>query len=399
MDKSKKDSNLVPDNQEAVMVKETNLFKGSLDSHEERGKSKKLSPQELAEKKQARQARLLEKEKAALAKEEADALAEKKTEPIKKIEKLTPEQEAAMPRYVEKWVAIGLSTKQQAEEDAIIDFSRFEKHILKQAKPAPVKIFKSPRHCWIGVEILKSNENYDISRLYDDVERVINGDKLTVNRERIEFVWPYFDGQYWASYFAYFDFFEQECGVKYDDNYRIMKEGVKYGMAFPIDECCIVCQPFSKIDRNANGLHCENGPALSYNGFCEVFALNGVRMNKEHVMSRPQDIDPKTVLGEQNVEVRRELIRKVGMELLLDKMPHKVLDTMKHAAGGEYTLYSVDLSEDVKNEKYLKMLNPSIGVWHLEAVEPSVKNCQEALNFRAREVRKDGQDWNPEVVT
>lgn len=44
--------------------------------------------------------------------------------------------------------------------------------------------------------------------------------------------------------------------------------------------------------------------------------------------------------------------------------------------------------------RYLKMRNPSVGVWHLEAVHPSCATVQQAKNYRA-----GGQEWKPSIVT
>lgn len=100
-------------------------------------------------------------------------------------------------------------------------------------------------------------------------------------------------------------------------------------------------------------------------------------------------MDPAQVLAEQNVEVRRELIRKVGVERMLSVLPNRVLDTV-----GNYSLLSIQLSEQIRDAKFLKMLNPSIGVWHVEGVHPDCATVQEAINWRA-----DSKHWSPEVVT
>ncbi len=53
---------------------------------------------------------------------------------------------------------------------------------------------------------------------------------------------------------------------------------------------------------------------------------------------------------------------------------------------------------DGRTRPYLKMLNPSIGVWHVEGVAPAVRTVQEALNFRngltAEQIDEvNGSDW------
>jgi hypothetical protein len=45
---------------------------------------------------------------------------------------------------------------------------------------------------------------------------------------------------------------------------------------------------------------------------------------------------------------------------------------------------------------YLKMLNPSIGVWHLEGVDNACRTVQHAINWRAGNM---DEDWTPEELT
>ena len=144
------------------------------------------------------------------------------------------------------------------------------------------------------------------------------------------------------------------------------------------------------IHRNRRGqLHRDEEAAVAYaDGFC-VYALNGVRMNKMHVLTRAEALDPGIILREKNVEVRRELIRKVGMERCLSVWPHAIKDQR-----GNYALLDIGLAEGLEHTRWLKMLNPSIGVWHVEAVAPECSTVQEALNWRAHQ-----KQWVPEILT
>jgi hypothetical protein len=200
------------------------------------------------------------------------------------------------------------------------------------------------------------------------------------------FVYPYFDCQFWAGWFSFYEFMRNELGVSHEKEYESFKSCQKYGMVFPLDELCIVCQPPTVIKKNSNGLHCSDGPALSYNGDNEIYALNGVSMPKEYVLTSAENITAEMVMKETNVEIRRELLRKVGIERLLNDLPHKVLDTV-----GNYELYSLDLSDELKNCRYLKMTNPSVGVFHLEGVEPSINTVKEALKWRNNNMFVDAE--------
>jgi hypothetical protein len=351
------------------------------------------------------------------------------------ITKLTKKQINKFPKYVAEWTQKGLTTERQSLENAIIDFGNFQKLVLKKEKIASVVILDSPMQCWIAVGMIVSLKNLSdsqvqsqvesqvwsqvwsqvSSQVYSQVNSQVNSQvqsqvqsqvwsqvssqvklqvKLQVNSQvqsqvqsRIkDFVYPYFDCQFWAGWFSFYEFMRNELGVSYEKEYESFKSCQKYGMVFPLDELCIVCQPPTVIKKNNNGLHCSDGPALSYNGDNEIYALNGVSMPKEYVLTSAENIAAEMVMKETNVEIRRELLRKVGIERLLNDLPQKVLDTV-----GNYELYSLDLSDELKNCRYLKMTNPSVGVFHLEGVEPSINTVKEALKWRNNNMFVDAE--------
>jgi hypothetical protein len=115
-------------------------------------------------------------------------------------------------------------------------------------------------------------------------------------------------------------------------------------------------------------------------------------MAPAQVETPAEQLDPVHVLQTQNTEQRRELVRKVGIERLLAHLPHSCLDQQD-----SYTLLDICLSEEVPHARYLKMRNPSIGVWHVEGVHPDCKTVQEALNWRASGDRVS--DWHPQQLT
>ena len=227
------------------------------------------------------------------------------------------------------------------------------------------------------------------SQVWSQVESQVRSQvQSQVQSQAEDFVWPYFDCQFWVSWFSYYEFMKSELGVIFPNNteYEAFKACQGYGMVFPLDELCIVCQPPSQIHKNANGLHNENGSAVSYGGENEIYALNGVIMTKDYVMTSAHEISSETILKESNAEVRRELIRKVGIEKMLTSLPHKLLEKR-----GNYELYSLNLSDEVKDARYLKMTNPSIGVFHLEGVAPEILTIDAALNWRNQNMFTDAE--------
>lgn len=323
-----------------------------------------------------------------------------------KISQLTDEQTQKFPIYRDKWIALGLTTQPKSLKEAKEDFINFQKIILKKESPAPVVLLDSPLKCWMAVCHFSSqgssekktfhkspiwNQVWDVlkEQLADQPSDALNmvSGKLP-KLIKLDFIYPYFDCQFWAGFFAFYDYFKYELGIKFDNDteYESLKRCQPYGMVFPLDNICIVCQPPTVLKKNANGLHCTNGPAVSYNGDNEIYALNGVIMSKEYIMTPGEQITPETILKESNVEIRRELFRKVGIERVMDKLPHKLLDKRDN-----YELFSIAISDEVKDARYLKMTNPSIGCFHMEGVAPQISTVNEALEWRNQNFFTDAE--------
>jgi len=73
------------------------------------------------------------------------------------ITELTKTQTDKFPEYVKNWTDKGLTTTPKTLEDATIDFSLFQKHILKREKIAPVILLDSPLKCWAAVVMVKAD--------------------------------------------------------------------------------------------------------------------------------------------------------------------------------------------------------------------------------------------------
>ena len=296
------------------------------------------------------------------------------------INSLTEEQRTKLPQYVKEWTQKGLTTERRTIEEATNHFTDFQSVIMKRDTPTPVILLDSPLQCWVAICEINNSGFTTVESLVDKVNEIIKNatEKGTTNELMKGFIWPYFDCQFWASWLSFYEFMRVELGIVYTNmkEYDVFKRCQPYGMAFPLDEVFIVCQPFKLVNKNKSGLHCENGPALSY-GHNEIYALNGVVMNKKWVMTHHSKIDVQEILKETNVEVRRELIRKVGIERVMHDLPCTLLDSKD-----TYELYSIELSPEIKNAKYLKMINPSIKCFHIEGVGPEVNTVEEALNWR-----------------
>uniref|UniRef100_A0A6M3JH38 Uncharacterized protein n=1 Tax=viral metagenome TaxID=1070528 RepID=A0A6M3JH38_9ZZZZ len=110
----------------------------------------------------------------------------------------------------------------------------------------------------------------------------------------------------------------------------------------------------------------KHGP----NGWREIF------LPKWLAKKGMENVDVKDLLKTRNAEIRREIIRLIGIEKVCEGLGAKVIDKQDG-----YELILLDL-RDGRRRPFLKMRNPSVGEWHIEGVHPCVKTVQDALNYR-----------------
>lgn len=100
---------------------------------------------------------------------------------------------------------------------------------------------------------------------------------------------------------------------------------------------------------------------------------------------------------EKNAEVRREIIRKFGLERIVNltsKSRLKIGDGRVLDKKGTYELWQVRLTKETYGH-YLKMENPSLpDVWHLEGVPGDIETVKSALKWR-----NHGLENDPEILT
>ena len=150
----------------------------------------------------------------------------------------------------------------------------------------------------------------------------------------------------------------------------------------------VIAVPRPVMSLKGNALHNETGPAVHWSSGEAYWFLNGVRMPREIVETPAEKIDLSILVKDKNAEIRREVVRKVGIERVCQKLGAKSIDKL-----GNYDLLMLDLG-DGRTRPYLKMLNPSLpGVYHIEGVAPNIKTVRAALAWR------NGREDLPAVLT
>jgi hypothetical protein len=199
-------------------------------------------------------------------------------------------------------------------------------------------------------------------------------------------------GNQWSGWVAFLSFFRHvaRLPIDYSKWQHYEAAAIHGGPRIMHAEFCIISdRPEVLTVDGENRPHNDSGPFCRWRDGFSLYALHGVRVPRWLVETRAEDIDPKRVLSIDNAEVRAAFIRKVGIERVLSHLPHAVLDTQ-----GDYSLIEIFMSGYTPDRwRYLKMRNPSVGVWHLEGVAPDVATVAQAINFRA------GREWKPIVLT
>lgn len=297
---------------------------------------------------------------------------------IKKLESLTHEQEAKLPLYRDMWVRIGLQTGVKLPD---MDTLRilFANVYAAGDLPPPETIytFRSPMEGLMAAATLVVTGAPTLvgeasAELKEKIKKEARG--LTNN---IAF------GLHDAGWLSFYNYFlcehpEIEGPSQLLPLMELAKRGI--GWWIPFEKAVVVTEAPAFIHMRNDRLHNADGPALGYSDGYSVYALNGVRFSggMERFITTPRDaLNPKEILSIKNVEQRAEVIKRIGIDVLFDRLDTKLLDSNE-----VYRLHSVNLGA-YRPRIYLEMINPSVeGKVHIEAVHPECTTIESALNFR-----------------
>jgi hypothetical protein len=308
------------------------------------------------------------------------------------ITELTQEQKDAMPKYVDKWIGIGTNTDRLDCDTAVTIIHDIQTHLLS-SKETPVVIFDNPIECWVACNLTK-NGTLPENLKAETEAYFVKGKKM----EMESFSMPYTQGSFDASIFSFYDFFKDEVKIDYGDltkNYEIWRRSTELGLIFFMDDIvCIVSEKPTVIKLNEERrAHCDGGPAISYAGWGNegkdghhIYMLNGVRVPKWLAVEHTMKIAPERYTEITNADIRMEFVRKIGIERMLEL--GKKLDTYENYENewwtkSQYELWDMScLFPGITIAPHVKMLNPTVGVWHVEAVSPECLTLPTALKDR-----------------
>lgn len=313
---------------------------------------------------------------------------------------LTPEQEALIPVYQEKWRKIALSTepidRQKATEAvkaAYTAIGRQEPKILFCDSPDAaynIMHYKFSRH--ISSELEDEFWKELVGQLWDEhrsklgseldnqlweelVEQVDNGGIEIALCEFGYCIQP----EEWASACSYIDFcfsvLNLNC-VHELAKWSVVQSLVNYcGRIYAYEEIAFVCdRPRILSFDNQQRLHAEGKAAISFADGFSVYAYHGVTLPEKYGKLHPNQWQAKWLLEEKNAERRRVLIQGIGYSRICQELQATQLDYWQ-----EYTLLKIESNVDVESIYLLKMTCPSTGYIHALRVPPDINSAREAI--------------------
>ena len=326
----------------------------------------------------------------------------------KKIKKLTDEQIARFPEFVERWKKIGLSTERADRSKA----EQAAKDAYKEANLTPPELIiwcDSPLSLPIVDSILKKRASVRDSvwasvrasvgdsvwdsvgaSVWDSVRASV-GDSVwaSVGASVRASVWASVGasvrdsvyGQHETGWLSFYSYFLEVCNLK--DCKRLlplMQYAESSGWWIPRKGIILLSERPIRCEVNQRGLlHNNTGKmAIEYPDGFGVYSVNGVRLPEKYGSIKSNDWKAEWILEEQNQEIKRLFLETIPKEKVTEVLQLMVLDTFK-------TAYSTYELVEAKNNPYpspykaIRMSCPTTNKPYLIRVHPEVMTAENAI--------------------
>ena len=193
-------------------------------------------------------------------------------------------------------------------------------------------------------------------------------------------------GQHDANWLGFYDYFREVCDLSEETKKLIPLSELskETGWHLFYKDVAFLSEKPIEIKRNTQGqLSNLNGYAIKWADGYELYRIDGVRLDgNEWITTEPiEKITREKILSIENVDARRCLIKRIGIEKTIQILGAEIVDTYESKVGGKYELLLVDYDGRGKRP-YLKMSSQSIEADHIEGVPTNCRTVKEALMFR-----------------
>lgn len=176
----------------------------------------------------------------------------------KQIKSLTPEQEAKIPEYLERFRKIGLSTDptdRPKAEDAI----RRSYAYFKLANPKIIWAESPFKGAELAAKLALGKEEVTKAEIADQASKASFG-------------------SFEACWVCFYSFVANELPVEHDGLINIVEDIIKEcGAYWTFDDTVVLTDKPTEIKMKDGVLHSEDGKALSYSDGTGIVAVNGTR--------------------------------------------------------------------------------------------------------------------------
>ena len=179
---------------------------------------------------------------------------------------------------------------------------------------------------------------------------------------------------------SYFDFNFSVLNIEHKSSktWAILQSIVKYcGYIFTFEKICFICdRPRILSFDNQDRLHAEGSPAIQFADGFSVYCYHGVMLPEQYGKVHPNEWRSQWLLEEDNAELRRVLIQRIGYERICQELQAIELDNWQ-----EYTLLKINADVDEEPIYLLKITCPSTGHIHVLRVPPDMTSAREAIRW------------------
>lgn len=199
-----------------------------------------------------------------------------------------------------------------------------------------------------------------------------NGIDINIFRSLINIYWIGF-------YIAMMEYFDAYYKDMKNDILLLYELSQNVGYIFFYKDVCFISERPTEIHLKQMVLHNDTKPAVIFADGKLLWFLNGVNVPEWLVQTSSDQINPKRILIEKNVEVRKEMLKKLGVDRIVKELNCKIIDNE-----GTYELLKVPIGND-NFAHYLKMINPSTNNIHFECVPLECDTVSKSLAWRCYE--------------
>jgi hypothetical protein len=335
------------------------------------------------------------------------------------ISELTPEQEALILVYREKWRKIALSTERIDREKAI-EAVKTVYNVFGSQEPEFICI-QSPDELLreigsklktidflfrakppLGFRLFIELSEAIINQVKGEAKEVLfrqfsaNTDLINTQinfsieaqvKSQLENKYPFLVGNYHKIFSLIsrvglaarvdFAYAVLNC-VPNEKKWAAFQDMVKYsGWINMLEKVCIICdRPIHLHFDNQNRLHAEGEAAIQFADGYSLYSYHGVTLPEKYGKIHPHSWESQWLLSEYNAELRRVLIQGIGYDRIACELQAIELD-----AWAEYTLLKIDADVDDEPIHLLKMTCPSTGFIHALRVPPDTQSAREAIRW------------------